>query len=349
VVSRRLGLTSKLVAQAETRTLAFGDVRRVLLRIGLLAVVMEVGVTLLLTGRFLVAYDRPFGSALWEGLFHAVSAFNNAGFALWSDSLSRFATDPWVCLPVMIAVVTGGLGFPVVFELTRHWHRPGTWTLHTRITVYGTALLLLIGTATVLAFEWRNPATLGPLDWPGKLLTSAFQGVTPRTAGFNTVDYAGMHHETWLVTVWLMFVGGGPAGTAGGIKVTTFFLLGFVIWAEIRGNRDVVVFHRRLAESSQRQALTIALLALGFVATATLILLTTTDHALGRVLFEAASAFGTVGLSTGITGDLPGLGQVVLMVLMFVGRVGPITAASALALRERPTLYRLPEERPVIA
>ena len=182
----------------------------------------------------------------------------------------------------------------------------------------------------------------------GKVLLGFFHAVMPRSGGFNAIDYAAARSETLAVTDMLMFIGGGSAGTAGGIKVTTFFLLGFVIWAEIRGEPDVTVSHRRVGNPAQRQALTVALLGVAAVAGGTLALLTLTAHSLDVVVFEAVSAFGTVGLSTGITAGLPPAAKLVLVILMFVGRVGTITVATALALRTRPRQFRLPEERPIV-
>ena len=170
----------------------------------------------------------------------------------------------------------------------------------------------------------------------------------PRTAGFNSIDYADITPETMAVNYVLMFIGGGSGGTAGGIKVTTFFLLAFVIWSEVRGERDTNIAHRRIGSQTLRQALTVVLLALAAIAVGTMAILLVTDYALDVVLFETISAFATVGLSTGITPDLPPSAEITLMVLMFVGRVGTITVASALALNSRQRQFHLPEERPVI-
>jgi Trk-type K+ transport system membrane component len=190
---------------------------------------------------------------------------------------------------------------------------------------------------------------LGPLDVPEKLLVGFFQGgVQPRTAGFNSLDYAQVNETSLLVTDGLMFIGGGSAGTAGGIKVTTFMLLLFAIVAEVRGDTTVDAFGRQVPTAVLRQALAVALLGVAMVASATLALVAISGLDLDRVLFEAVSAFGTVGLSTGITAALPPAGQYILITLMFVGRVGPISMASALALRERRKLFRLPEERAIV-
>lgn len=349
LVSRRLRLRTRLIAQAESHALALGDVRGVLLRIAVTVLAIEAAGTLLLGLRFWLGYDYPLGKAAWHGLFHTVSTFNNGGFSLYSTSMSRFIGDWWICLILAALCIVGAIGFPVLFELRREWRRPAGWSAHTRITVYGTAILLAVGFAAMLAFEWSNPDTFGPLGVPGKILAAFFQGTMPRSAGLQTVDFAAMHLETTTLTDALMFIGGGSAGTGGGIKITTFFLLGYVIWSEVKGERDVVIGRRRIAESTQRQALAVALLGVGVVAAGTMALVTVTeDIRLDQALFECVSAFGTAGLSLNITPGLPGPAQVVLISLMYVGRVGTVTVASALALRTRHRRYRYAEERPIV-
>jgi trk system potassium uptake protein len=348
VVTRRLRLRTRLHVAAETKAFGLGDVRAVVVGVAKITLVFEGTLAAVLTARFLIGYDEPVGRAAWLGVFHAVSAFNNAGFALFNDSLMRFASDPWIIMPIAIGFICGGLGFPVLIELRRHFRRARQWSLHTKLTVTMTAGLLAGGTLFMLASESRNPATLAGMSMPDRLLNAFFSSATTRTAGFHSLDVELMTDGTWLGTVVLMFIGGGSASTAGGIKVTTFALLCFVILAEIRGERHVVVFDRQVIARVQRQALTVTLLGVAAVVAATLVLAEITDHALDRILFEVVSAFGTVGLSTGITPDLPPAGEVLIILLMFFGRLGPITLASALALRQRDRLYELPEGRPII-
>ncbi|QYJ03252.1 Ktr system potassium transporter B [Nocardioides panacisoli] len=348
VVARRLGLRSKLSAATETKSLGIGELRGLLLGVLKVSVLVETATAVVLTARFAVGYDEPLGRAAYLGLFHAVSAFNNAGFALFSDSLMGFATDPWICVPIGLAVIVGGLGFPVLLELRRHLREPRRWSLHTKLTLTVTGVLLVAAFAFITASEWRNPATMGALEPRGRLLTGWFHAIMPRTAGFNSLDVAHMQDGTLFGTTILMFIGGGSAGTAGGIKVTTFVVLLFVILAEVRGEDQVQAFRRRVDHRVQRQALTVALLAVGAIVTATLALTSLTEHTLTEVLFEVTSAFGTVGLSTGITSELPAAGDLLLVALMFLGRLGPITLVTALAIRERRTLYQHPEERPII-
>ncbi|HYZ09460.1 MAG TPA: potassium transporter TrkG [Pseudonocardiaceae bacterium] len=349
LVARRIGLRLQITAQAETKTLGLGEVRRVVGSILALSLAIEAAVAVPLGLRFALHYGEPAGRAGYLAVFHSVSAFNNAGFALFTDNMVPFVSDAWICLPIVVAVVLGGIGFPVLFELGRHL-RTGAqrWTLHVRITAAAYGLLLVIGVAAFLLTEWRNPGTLGRLDVAGKLLAGLFHGVMPRTAGFNSLDVGEFQPATLLTHDVLMFIGGGSAGTAGGIKVTTFALLAFVILAEIRGEPTVHVLGRRLPAGVQRQALTVALLGVGLVIVSTLVLLSVSPFRLDDVLFEAVSAFGTVGLSTGITAQLPSSGQLVLTALMFLGRLGPTTLASALALREHTRRYELPEERTIV-
>lgn len=347
LVSKRVGLKSRLTTSAETKSIG-GNIRGVLIRVLIVTMLFESVTALLLTARFLMGYQEPLGRAAYFGLFHAVSAFNNAGFALYPDNLMRFAADLWICLPIAIAVIAGGLGFPVLLELRRVLLQPRCWSLHTKLTVSMTALLLVSATVLVTVGEWSNPRTLGGLDPGGRLLAGFFHGVMPRTAGFNSLDVGAMKETTWLGTIVLMFIGGGSAGTAGGIKVTTFVILFFAIYAEVRGESHVNAFDRRLDPRTIRQALAVALMSVAAVVFSTFLLLELTDYGLGPVLFEATSAFATVGMSTGITTGLPSAAEVVLIVLMFVGRIGPITLVSALALRERQRLYELPEGRPII-
>ncbi|HCA87703.1 MAG TPA: ATPase [Streptomyces sp.] len=348
LVSRRMGLRTRMTAAVETKSLGLGDLRSVIKNVVRMSLLIEAVVALLLIPRFLLAYDASWPKAVWLGVFHAVSAFNNAGFALYSDSLIGFASDPWICLPIAAAVIMGGLGFPVLFELRRRFRTPRRWSMHTRIVLWASAVFLVGGSLFITAVEWANPATLGPMDTRGKLLAGFFNAVMPRTAGFNSIDTAAMTPSGWLGTDILMFIGGASAGTAGGIKITTFAVLFFVLYAEIRGESAVNIFGRRLPTGVQRQALTVVLLSVAAVTVSTLAFMLSTDFSLDRSLFEVISAFSTTGLSTGITADLPEPNQVLLIFLMFIGRIGPITAASALALRRRDRLYELPEERPVI-
>ncbi len=346
-ISRRLGLQRRLIAQAETKALNLGDLRRVLFGVVLFSLLAELIATVILAIRFWSG-GASLGTGLWRGLFHAVSAFNNAGFSLFSDNLIGYVTDPTVNITIALAVIAGGIGFPVWLALRRDPRRPSRWSIHVKITLVTTAALLGFGAIALTAVEWGNDGTLGPLSIPGKLLAGFFAAVTPRTAGFNSIDYEQMHPEGLLITDMLMFVGGGSASTAGGIKVTTFALLAMMAWAEMRGRSDVQAFRRRVPNAAQRQALAIAFASVNLVVLGALALMASSPFDFSRTLFEAISAFGTVGLSTNLTPLLSDIGHSVLIGLMFLGRVGPLTLAIALVLREHSQRFRYPEERPLV-
>lgn len=347
-VMRRLGLRSRLSTAEAAGQVGMGDLKAILSGILKATVLIQSTVIVVLLIRLLTRYEEGFPSALWEAVFHAVSAFNNGGFALYDDSLMRYVADPWINLPLCLAVILGGVGYPVLLQLRKEWGKPLHWSMNTRIVLVFSTVLLVLGTLVILATEWSNDETFGPLSGPTRVLAAFTHSTMTRSGGLNTVDTGEMDSATLLASDILMFIGGGPAGTAGGIKVTTFAVLYFIIYTEIRAHRAVNVFGKRLSRSTHRQAISIALLSVAVVMVSTLVLMMTTDFTLDALLFEVISAFGTVGLSTGVTGDLPAAGQILLVALMFIGRLGPITLATALVFRERPPLYEYPKERPII-
>lgn len=347
-LARKLSLRGRITAGAENRAVTAGDAARLAKGILVTSLVIESAVAAILIPRFAIGYDYSPSDAIWRGVFLAVSSFNNAGFTPFSDNMIGFATDPFVVLPMCFATILGGLGFPVLRQLRKELRRPLHWTMNTNIVLAMTGLLLLLGTVYIVVLEWSNPATIGAMAPADRILVAFFHSVQTRTAGFNSVDIGQMTSETWLGMDVLMFIGGGPAGTAGGIKVTTFAVLMFIVVTELRGEAAVNIFGKRLSRAVHREAITIALLSFAAVMTATIALMMITHLDLDVLLFEALSAFGTVGLSTGITASLPDAGKVILMVLMLLGRLGPLTLGTALVLRQRRILYELPKERPVI-
>ncbi|MFG2055651.1 TrkH family potassium uptake protein [Micromonospora sp. NPDC048930] len=349
VVSRQLGLRNRLLVQAETAEFGVGDVRRLLVRIAATVFVTEAVMTAVITGRLWGTYHYSPPRALWSATFHSIQAFNNAGFALYSDGLVAFSRDPWVALPLSLGAIIGGLGFPALFEAVREWRRPTGWAVATKLTIWGSVVLIGLGFGYLLLAEWTNPYTIGTYDAAGKVLAAFTQIALSRTGGFDVINIDQLSEESYPLFIVLMFVGGGSASTAGGIKVSTFFLLAFVIWAELRGEPDVTVGGRRVATASQRQALTVALISVALVVSGTVGLILLTENVRSfAALFEVTSAFSTTGLSTGLAPQLPEPGQYVLTALMYIGRVGPLTLGSALALNTRRRLYRYPEEQPIV-
>lgn len=348
LIRGRIGIRDQMAAQRDARTMTVGQVRGLLVKIAGIFLVLDLFAVTVMVLRMHFGYDLSWPKALWQGLFHGVSGANAAGMSLYHDGLVRFVGDVWIIGALSIVVFVGSLGYPVLFELGKRWRQPRRWTAHTRMTFYGSIGAILVGLITFGIFEWNNPGTIGTLGLHDRIVATLAGGVFPSSAGFNTVHYANISDETMVVQLVLMFIGGGSAGTAGGIKITTFLVLGFVMLAELRGERDVTVAHRRIPEDIQRQALTIALGGVGAVFAGVIALTLLTEQPFQLVLFEVVSAFGTVGLSADVTATLPVGGQVVLMVLMFVGRVGMITFATSLALRQRHRRYRFAEERPLV-
>ena len=348
MAGRGFGLRDRMATQVERSRLDTGNARSVLLLVLSITLVVELVIGAILTLRLMASYGMSFGEAFWHGMFHAVSAFNNAGFSSHGDSVMGYQSDALILGPIMFAVILTALGFPVMQDLRQHQLRWRRWSLHSKITVAGTVGLLIVGFIAILLMEWDNPATLGPMGLGERLLNAAFHSVMPRTAGFNSLDVGAFEDETLMINYLLMFIGGGSAGTAGGIKITTFFVLFAIVLSEILGRRDAGLFERRFSHSLERQALSVVAMAGAIIFLATAFIAATTDIALREILFETISAFSTVGLSTGITAELPASAQLVLCALMFIGRVGTITVATALALGRRDRAYRYPEENPIV-
>ena len=346
-VSRRIGLTQRLLVSSETKVNRLGEVGSLVRTVIITSTVLEIAIALVLFPRLLM-HGEPVGTAAWHAGFYAVSAFNNGGFVPTPEGLDPFVSDWWMLLPIIVGVFIGSLGFPVILNVVHHLREPRRWSLHSKLTITTSLALVAFGAVVVAAFEWTNPGTFRPLDGGGTLLASLFFGVMPRSGGFSTVDVGQMHEGTWLMLDALMFVGGGSASTAGGIKVTTLAVMLLAIVAEGRGDRDVEAYGRRISRDTLQVAIAVSFVSASIVHVASLLLLAITGLTLDRVLFEVISAFATCGLTTGITPDLPTPAKYVLVVLMFIGRTGTMTLAAALALRNRRRVIRFPEERPII-
>ena len=294
-----------------------------------------------------------FGPArgLYFALFHAVSAFNNAGFSLFSDNLARFRADPVVVLVTGALIVAGGLGFVVLSEL-RHFTRARRLTAHTRLVLVLSGALVLGGAGLIWGIEAGNPRTLGPLPPVERMLAACFQSVSARTAGFNTIDVGAMAPASLFILILLMFIGASPGGTGGGVKTTTFAITVGALWNMVRGGEDPTIFRRRVAPMVVARAFFISLIAFLAVNGIALVLLLTEGRDLLPTLFETTSAFGTVGLSTGESGSVLSLaghftpvGKLLVTAMMFMGRVGPLTLAVAVARRSSAARLRYPEGR----
>ncbi|HYO44530.1 MAG TPA: potassium transporter TrkG [Candidatus Limnocylindrales bacterium] len=341
LVGRRTGLSERILAQESAGARDLGSVRIVLRRVAIFSLVAEGIGAAVLTLAFLARYGDA-TKAAWHGIFHAVSAFNNAGFDLMGGfaSLNGFAGTPSVFVPIGVLIFLGGLGVAIVGDVIdkRRWVR---FALETKLVLATTAVLLAAGTAALLAFEWGNPATLGALPEVQRPLNALFESVSFRTAGMSTVPIGSLTESSLITAIALMFIGGASGSTAGGIKVTTFAILLFTIISTVRGREFTEAFGRRVTGEVVARALSIALLAVAFGFGGTLLV-----EVLGapgsflQIAFETASAFGTVGHTTGITPQLSDPVLVVLAVAMFIGRLGPLTLVLALSARSRPVRYR---------
>lgn len=345
---RRAGLRTRQAVALETKSITFQDLRGIVLRIVLFAVIIETIVFVVIAGRLLSTYSEGVGRSLYDGIFLAVSSFNNAGFSPYPGSLERFVLDPWILSAVSIAVILGGLGFPVVFELLRRWRSPRSWSILTRVTLAVSSVLLLAGTLAFWIAENDHSGTFAQASRPQQVLLAFFTSTMTRTAGFNAVPEAALQPESLFITNVFMFIGGGSAGTAGGVKVTTIGLLLFVVLAEILGRTEANIGNRRITVDGQRQALSVVVLGAGLVVIFTFVIMALTPFTFEQVVFEVVSAFGTVGLSLGITPELSDPAKLLIALLMFIGRVGPLTLAVALAARSKVSLVRLPEERMIV-
>lgn len=358
----RISLKNRLMSVSESSLSSGSDVKSLLRNIAKVMLTAQLILFVFLVIRFSTYYEYDLAKSFGHGAFHAISAFNNAGFALYSDSMMRFARDGWIIVPVFITVILASIGFPAIVEIRERCKEairvrlgrpkkrnlPAQWSLNTRIVLWATLVLLVLGTLIIAVIEWNNPKTLGPLDPLSKVLDSIFASVMPRTAGFNAMDISASNPSSWLVMDVLMFIGGASASTAGGIKIGTAVVLAYIVYTEIRGETAVNIGNRRLPRSIQRQALTIVALTATVVVGSTLLLRLTTDFTLDQVLFEVTSAVGTTGLSTGITASLPDWAKVWMSLLMLFGRLGPIVVATSLAMRRTRRHFEYPKERPLI-
>jgi len=292
--------------------------------------------------------DKEPLAAGWSAVFHSVSAFNNAGFDIFGDSLEGFTGNMVVNFTVISLIILGGLGFTVIYEYGSKLFNSKNQrklSLHSKTVIIATGTLLLLGLVVIYGLEMNNPETMGELSGGNRLLASFFLSVTPRTAGFNTVPTGALTTATLVFVIFLMYVGASPGSTGGGIKTTTFTALLQQLYAYVLGKRDVTAFHRRLSQSLIRKAMVISFLALALIFVSSFMLSITENAEYLDILFESTSAFGTVGLSTGLTDQLSRLGRLIIIVTMFAGRLGPLTLAIGLSRAEKNKAgYRYPEE-----
>ena len=344
IFTQRISLSNQLIMREFVEVSHLGGLARLAVQIASVALIFQFLGFLLLLWRFLPIFTL--GQAAWHALFLSISAFNNAGFTILpgSDGLAAFQREPWVLSIVALLIILGGIGYSVMADVVRY-RRFKRFTLDTRLVLVVSAILWVMGALTIFLSEFNNPGTLQPLPMNDRAINSLFMSVSPRTAGFNTIDISQTQTHTNLFIMGLMFIGGASGSTAGGIKVNTLAVLLVAVVASIRGRSQVVVFGREIPSTQVQRALAVAFLGISFVFSIGFLLVITEKIPFDRLLFETVSAFGTVGLSAGVTPLLSAWGQTIILITMFVGHIGPLTFALAMAQRQQQALYRYSQER----
>lgn len=341
MLGRKIGIKERIVIQQALNQTNIGGVIKLVKNLFIFSLAVEFIGLLILAIKWVPEYG--WGKGLYYSFFHSISAFNNAGFALWSDSLMGYVGDPIVNIGITFLFIFGGIGFTVLMDI---WHKKNfkKLSLHSKLMIIGTFVINLVAMFLVFVLEYNNPKTLAGLSaLSDKLWAAYFQGVTPRTAGFNTIDIASIDESTAFLIIILMFIGAGSASTGGGIKLTTFIVIVVGVLSFLKGKQDVVISNRSLSNSIVMRALAISTIGLFFVLLAVFILNITEDAPFLVSLFEVISAFGTVGLSMGLTYSLTFVGKIVIIFIMFLGKIGPLTLAYSLA-KPKIAKIRYPNE-----
>ncbi|WP_111719608.1 TrkH family potassium uptake protein [Homoserinimonas sp. OAct 916] len=360
VIARRLGLRAKLMAAsdsnplrlhsgpvAEGQAVRLGEIGGLLATVAISAAVIELALAILMFPRLLLA-NVPIGDAVWHSFYWAAMAFTNTGFSPDVAGLTPFANDYWFLTVILIGVFLGSIGFPVIYALSRGWRRPRRLPLHAKLTLLTWLVLFVIGALVFLLLEFDNPKTFGALGGGDTIFQSFFLSGMTRSAGFAVIDIGQMNGSSLLVGDMLMFIGGGSASTAGGIKVTTLAVLFLAAFAEARGQESMSAFGRKIPGDVLRLAVSVVLWGATTVAVSSILILHISNEPFEYVLFDVISAFATCGLSTGLTERLPDAAVYVLAATMFMGRVGTVTLAAALAASQRRQLFQYSEERPIV-
>lgn len=349
ILGKKITLKERLLLQEALNQVSLAGIVRLAKSVIQISFIIETVGALLLTLRW--SFDFGWRKALYFGIFHSVSAFNNAGFDLFGNftSLTAYVGDPLTNITIMLLIILGGLGFTVLANF--YFYGIRKFSLHTKIVLQVTGILIVLGTGIILMLEYSNPLTLGPLPWGTKVLAALFQAVTPRTAGFNTINLANMHETTLLFIIVLMFIGASPGSTGGGIKTTTFISIIFSVISTFRSeSQHVVIEGRTLPNDIIRKALAITTTAVFLIFFMTFILSITEKDYLFPLLFEVTSAFGTVGLSLGCTPVLSAFGKALIILTMFIGRLGPLTLGYFLSQKVKKSSVHIkyPDERILI-
>ncbi|OIK13346.1 TrkH family potassium uptake protein [Bacillus sp. MUM 13] len=345
ILGKKIGMKERLLLQDSLNLFTLSGVVKLVLKIISITLIVEIAGAIILAVRW--AHEMTWGKAAYYGVFHSVSAFNNAGFGLEPDNLSKWVGDPAINLVITFLFIIGGIGYTVILDI---WQKK-SWrklTLHSKIVLLFSLILNIVATLIIFASEYHNSATLGKLGLEDKVWASYFQGVVTRTAGFNTIDIGQMTLPSQVFMMVLMFIGASSGSTGGGIKVTTFVIILLTLWTFLSNKGDVNIFKRRISWQLVNKSLSISVSAVIFIFII-FFLLTYTEHAsMEKILFETISAFGTVGLSAGLTSHLSPAGRILITIMMFIGRIGPLTMAFAWMSKRNGTKIRYAEEKILI-
>ncbi|PEL13851.1 TrkH family potassium uptake protein [Bacillus sp. AFS017336] len=329
MLGKKIGIKERILVQQALNQNSIGGVIKLVKNLFIISFLVEFIAMIFLSIRWVPEYG--FGRGVYLSFFHAISAYNNAGFSLFSDNLIRYVGDPLINIVVSLLFIIGGIGFTVLADI---WQKKSfkKLSLHSKIMLVGTLLLNFIAMFFIFTLEYNNPNTLGGLhSLSDKLWASYFQATSPRTAGFNSVDISQLDHSTIFLMIILMFVGAGSGSTGGGIKLTTFMVIILGVISFLKGRREIEIANRSISENFIFRSLAISTIALIFISIAVFILSITEKADFIKILFEVISAFGTVGLSMGFTASLSVIGKLIIVFIMFLGKIGPLTLALSLA------------------
>ena len=342
LIGKKISLRQRLIMQESLNQFSIGGLVRLAKYVLIFTAVIEVvGATILFF--YWQKIYSPL-QALYLAVFHSISAFCNAGFSLFSDSIMRYKGNLIINLTFITLIILGGIGFLVLLELFEYG-RNGALSLHAKLALKISLILILIGFIIIFLIESNNPLTLGNLNFPEKIYGSIFQTVTARTAGFNTIHVGSMQNATLFLIIILMFIGASPSSTGGGIKTTTFGLLVLYTWSSLTGKEGIRLFKRRVSPDIIPKAFSVISLSLALVIIMAILLSYVEGEDFIKILFEVVSAFGTVGLSTGITPSLSTAGKIIIIITMFTGRIGPLGLVLSLIQKREPEIIKYPEEK----
>ena len=341
MIGKKIGLKERLLIQHALNQTSVGGIIKLVKYLFVFSITIEMIAMIFLSIRWVPQFGWSKG--LFFSFFHSISAFNNAGFALWTDNLMQYVGDPLVNIVISILFIIGGIGFTVLVDVWKK-RKFKKFSLHTKLMIIGTFIINAVAMLFIFCLEYSNPNTIGDLTLGEKLWASYFQAVSPRTAGFNTIDIGSMDETTLFFMIILMFIGAGSGSTGGGIKLTTALIIGLATLSFLKGKNDIVILKRTINSSFLFKALAISMISIVFVIIGILLLnITEKDASFIEIMFEVVSAFGTVGLSAGLTGTLTSVGKQIIIFIMIVGKLGPLTLMFSLATPSKEKI-RYPEE-----